>query len=271
MKANKISSDTIFKSNNYGDFRILNDFYDNEKKRRYAIIEFVDTGYSYKVRYCEAIKGCVKDPFRPSIFNVGYIGNAHKKGNEKLYNTWLQIISRCYNSKDVVFDLYGGRGIYVDDRWHNFEYFLEDVCMLPGYNEMINNPNEKYELDKDYLSNKNKKCYSKTTCIWIPKDTNNRIHLVQNHKNCTSKYFGVVFDKRFDSYQVQINYKGKQYYLGKYDSEEVAANVYNHYARKLGITITLNDCEFISFEDCMKAKKTKRKLKIDSIIQEELL
>lgn len=157
MKANKISSDTIFKSNNYGDFRILNDFYDNEKKRRYAIIEFVDTGYSYKVRYCEAIKGCVKDPFR------------------------------------------------------------------------------------------------------------------KNHKNCTSKYFGVVFDKRYDSYQVQINYKGKQYYLGKYDSEEVAANVYNHYARKLGITITLNDCEFISFEDCMKAKKTKRKLKIDSIIQEELL
>lgn len=264
MIKKEINFNIIYKSTNYGDFRILKES-TTKNNKRYVIVQFIDTGYSYEVQCRAALKGCVKDPFRPTIFNVGYIGNAHKKGNEKLYNIWINILSRCYNDKNKVFAMYGAKGCYVDKTWHNFETFLNDVKTLPGYNDMICNPLDKYELDKDYLCNEQNKCYSKNNCMWLLKDTNNRIHLLQKN-NQTSRYCGVVYDKRYGCYQVQINFNGKQYYLGKYDSEEIAANVYNHYAKKLGISITLNKCKFISFEDCMNSKRTKRKLKIDSII-----
>lgn len=44
-----------------------------------------------------------------------------------MYRRWMGMMERCYNPKNKRFKDYGGRGILVHPRWHDFENYLEDV------------------------------------------------------------------------------------------------------------------------------------------------
>jgi len=48
-------------------------------------------------------------------------------------------------------------------------------------------------------------------------------------QNCSSKYKGVSFDKRTKNWRVYINFNGKSFYLGRYNSELDAAISYNQF------------------------------------------
>jgi hypothetical protein len=49
-----------------------------------------------------------------------------------LYNTWVNMKQRCYNSNNNRYEDYGGRGIKICDRWLNsFENFLSDMGEKP--------------------------------------------------------------------------------------------------------------------------------------------
>ena len=67
-----------------------------------------------------------------------------------------------------------------------------------------------------------------------------------NHKRrgySTSQYKGVCWKKSHRVWVASIGYHGKQYRLGTFDDEEVAANVYNAAARELfGEHARLNPC-----------------------------
>lgn len=41
------------------------------------------------------------------------------------------MLRRCYNPKDAVYSCYGGRGIYVCARWHDYENFKKDMFPRP--------------------------------------------------------------------------------------------------------------------------------------------
>lgn len=56
----------------------------------------------------------------------------HGKSKTPEYNVWNGMMSRCYNEKTVHFEHYGGRGISVCYRWHDFECFLEDMGKRPA-------------------------------------------------------------------------------------------------------------------------------------------
>jgi hypothetical protein len=54
------------------------------------------------------------------------------------FKAWQGMLRRCYNSNDLKFEYWGGRGISVCDRWrfgendqHPFECFLADVGPRP--------------------------------------------------------------------------------------------------------------------------------------------
>ena len=47
------------------------------------------------------------------------------------YNAWRSIIGRCKNESASSFKYYGGRGIKVCLRWHEFSNFLEDMGERP--------------------------------------------------------------------------------------------------------------------------------------------
>lgn len=51
--------------------------------------------------------------------------------NKRLYQIWNQMIQRCENSNNDAYMNYGGRGIKVCGRWHDYRLFHVDV--IEGY------------------------------------------------------------------------------------------------------------------------------------------
>jgi hypothetical protein len=47
------------------------------------------------------------------------------------YRAWQQLKNRCLNPRGQDWRFYGGRGISLDPRWHEFENFLADMGRRP--------------------------------------------------------------------------------------------------------------------------------------------
>lgn len=51
----------------------------------------------------------------------------HGKSRSSIYHRWRSMLARCENPKHDAWNNYGGRGIKVCARWHDFEDFYTDV------------------------------------------------------------------------------------------------------------------------------------------------
>lgn len=58
-------------------------------------------------------------------------GHAVNGKSTPTYNSWAMMLSRCENPKNDRYQRYGGRGISVCDRWHDFSSFLADMGERP--------------------------------------------------------------------------------------------------------------------------------------------
>lgn len=258
--------ETIFRSKFYGDYKIIKDLgiIDN---RRFVKVKFLTTGYEKDVRYDNAINGIgIRDPYYPKLYNIGYSGNVQdiRNKHKRAYDRWHKIISRCYNPNDKDYKRYGAIGVTVDQRWHSFENFLNDLPNLPVYGtpdptfELLD-----YQIDKDYLQKdipKEQRIYSKDTCILMTPRDNANLKLIDNSECKVNNYFGVY--KSYNRYYPTIMHNGIVYKLGIYDDEIAAANAYNYHYKSLNsnsnISIdTINDVPYMSYEEFSKYDKRK--------------
>lgn len=79
--------------------------------------------------------------------------------HDNVHGSWGSMMSRCYNEKDSRYSNYGGRGVKVCERWHDFANFLADMGERP----------KRYNLSR-------KRCeedYSPDNCEWEHISLNN--------------------------------------------------------------------------------------------------
>ena len=135
------------------------------------IVEF-DNGCRVNTTYQHFKEGQVKNPYHPSVQNVGYlgIGKYNSKINGKItlqYKYWRGMLQRCYddkcfkNNKNITYEK-----CVVCEEWHNFQNFAK--WFDDNYYEV---ENEIISLDKDILF-KGNKIYSPTMCIFTPQRIN---------------------------------------------------------------------------------------------------
>src|SRR5262245_41189656 len=56
----------------------------------------------------------------------------HGMRKTKIYRLWCSMKDRCYNKNCEHYADYGGRGIYVCERWQQFEFFYADMGNPPA-------------------------------------------------------------------------------------------------------------------------------------------
>lgn len=92
----------------------------------------------------------------------------------KLYRMHRSMINRCYSKGCSGYKNYGEKGIYVCDRWHDLDNFLEDIDSLENFSvDDILNSN--IQLDKDIIceyKNIEPKYYSPETCKFVTRKEN---------------------------------------------------------------------------------------------------
>lgn len=117
---------------------------------------------------------CLQADLPPTFLGVanGHNLSGTTAGIHPLKKTWEGLITRCYNPKAADYPYYGGRGVYVADRWLAFINFVADAVALPGFTpEVLTENSHAWQLDKDSLGDGF--CYSPTTCAWLTAEANN--------------------------------------------------------------------------------------------------
>lgn len=183
--------------------------YNNAKN---IIIEFQDK-YKAKINtaYKEFKNGSIKNPYYPSVYNVGYLGQGKYKTRDengeqiKSYIMWRGILERCYSERNKKI-----RPTYNDcsvcEEWHNYQNFAK--WYEENYYEIHN---QKMHLDKDILI-KGNKIYSPNTCVFVP----DRINvLFTKRQNCRGEYpIGVHMCKRDKALISSCSVDGENKHLG---------------------------------------------------------
>lgn len=202
-----------FSSNNFGDFIVID--YVNNKN---ITVEFITTGYQTKTTTKEINQGKIADRLKPSVFGVGIIGTKYKTTintkNLKEYKLWNTMIERCYSdNQKKVFDTY--KDCTISNSFLHYEYFY-DWC-----NKQIGFNCENFELDKDLLV-KGNKIYSESACVFLPKEINKALSTKKSQRG--ERLIGVRKTKT--GYQSCCSVRGKNCYLGMFDTEIEAFNAY---------------------------------------------
>src|SRR5690349_14320902 len=180
---------------------------------RDCTIEFENGYLKYKVKYEHIQSGKIRNPYHPSLYNIGYEGNGkysfktHRKASKK----WYGVLKRCYDKEfHKCYPTY--KDCTVAEDWNCFQNFAE---------WFYKNSKEEFELDKDLLIKGNKH-YSSDTCLFVPKE----INLIFTKRPKTSNYpVGVTkVGKKFKAVCKVEN--STQKHLGYYDTPEEAFQVY---------------------------------------------
>ena len=99
----------------------------------------------------------------------------HGGWNKSSYNTWRSMMRRCYKDQDKDFPRYGGMGVTVCERWHDYANFAIDM----------GEPNGDETLDRINTYGN----YEPGNCRWAGVKTQNRN--IRVRANSETGYIGV--------------------------------------------------------------------------------
>lgn len=154
-----------------------------KNNKKVYLVVFKETGYTTNSYPTEILKGLIRDKLTPDIAGVACLGYASVKDDPKKYYRWQGMIQRCYSPNNTGYHNYGGAGVTVCDRWLRYEYFLEDLSFIEGYNEELF-LNGSLHLDKDLKQNhlpKEERVYSLETCCFLTKKENDKYRINNQH------------------------------------------------------------------------------------------
>ena len=136
-------------------------------------------------------------------------GEKHGKSGTPEYRAWSAMIERCANPNHQYFEYYGGRGIRVCAEWRaSFSAFFSDMGPKPTPQHTV----DRVDGDKDYEPG---------NCRWADKyqQAQNR----RQHKNNSSGYKGVSWNKEERRWTAHITRNGVRRFLGYFNDLEAAA------------------------------------------------
>lgn len=200
------------------------------KKYNDINVKFEKSGHIVNTRYSHFINGDIKDPYMPTVYNKGFVGEGEYETRENgkitnRYLTWNSMMKRCYDEKQIETRItYKDCSVYKE--WHNFQNFSK--WYDENYYEV---DGERMELDKDILL-KGNKIYSPDTCVFVPQ----RINALFLKRNGDRGEFpiGVYLDKKSNKYKSQCAIgKGKIKNLGRYEDINNAFLAYKLFKEKL--------------------------------------
>ena len=206
----------VYKSKSSGDFKIVK-YHDN----RNVEIQFLKTGYETVARLDHIKSGEIKDPYSPSVFDVGVVGTnypATVNGRiTKEYSRWHSMLERCYSDtfkkKYLTYE-----GCEASENFKSYEYFYEWCRKQIGFG------NEGWQLDKDLLI-KGNKVYSEDSCVFLPQEINK---ILTKRTTSRGEYLiGIYWSKTHKAFKAQVGKnKGGREYLGYFKTELEAFNAY---------------------------------------------
>jgi hypothetical protein len=101
-----------------------------------------------------------------------------KRIRARIYKQWVLLIDRCERPINPAYHRYGGRGIKVCERWHDFELFYNDTKELRGRGlslDRIDNDGDykpdncqfvnRHAQNRNKSDNRNIECNGETHCL----------------------------------------------------------------------------------------------------------
>ena len=156
-------------ANNRGSLMKIVEYYKYDD----IVVEFQDN-YKAKVhaKYYDFQRGNIKNPYYPSVFEVGMIGDkypvAENYKDTKEYALWRRVLERCFDQK-----FKEKHPTYQDvtccDEWLLFENFYEWLHSQENFDKWYKA--RMWAIDKDILV-KGNKIYSAETCCLVPPNVN---------------------------------------------------------------------------------------------------
>lgn len=98
-------------------------------------------------------------------------GLKSRKGKHKYYQTWADMIGRCYNPKFEAYEDYGGRGITICDEWRGdpttFCSWCDEQKIPEGYTIDRENNNGNYCPENCRFASKEEQNRNMRSNVWV--------------------------------------------------------------------------------------------------------
>lgn len=196
------------------------------------VVEFQDK-YKAKVHtdYRFFNRGKVKNPYYPSVYNVGMIGNKYPRSvnskHTKEYQSWIDMLARCFD-KTTKETQPAYANVSCCDEWLLFENFYEWLHSQSNFDKWLNG--DRWHLDKDILV-KGNKTYSPETCCLVP----NNINALFTKRDICRGNLPIGVSNWRDRFQANCDnpFTGKMDYLGLHCTPLQAFQKYKNYKERI--------------------------------------